>query len=62
MPRLICVYCSSSDRLDDKYYNLAACFGRQLVAHGWGLVYGGGNRGVMGVLGRSVKELSLIHI
>jgi uncharacterized protein (TIGR00730 family) len=56
MPRLICVYCSSSDRLDDKYYGLAACFGRQLVAHGWGLVYGGGNRGVMGVLGRSVKE------
>ena len=55
MPRLICVYCSSSDRLDDKYYKVAACFGQQLVAHGWGLVYGGGNRGVMGVLGRSVK-------
>ena len=56
MPRLICVYCSSSDRLDDKYYGEAARFGRQLVAHGWGLVYGGGNRGVMGVLGRAVKE------
>ena len=56
MPRLICVYCSSSDRLDDKYYKVAACFGQQLVAHGWGLVYGGGNRGAMGVLGRAVKE------
>ena len=56
MPRLICVYCSSSDRLDDKYYKVAACFGQQLVAHGWGLVYGGGNRGVMGVLGQAVKE------
>lgn len=56
MPRLICVYCSSSDRLDPKYYERAAHFGRQLVAHGWGLVYGGGNRGAMGVVGRTVKE------
>lgn len=55
MPRLICVYCSSSDRLDQKYYDVAGCFGRQLVAHGWGLVYGGGNRGAMGVLGRAVQ-------
>jgi uncharacterized protein (TIGR00730 family) len=56
MPGLICVYCSSSDRLDPKYYVAAERFGRQLVAHGWGLVYGGGNRGVMGVVGRAVKE------
>lgn len=55
MPRLICVYCSSSDKLDAKYYDEAERFGRQLVAHGWGLVYGGGNRGAMGVVGRSVK-------
>ena len=56
MPGLICVYCSSSDRLDPKYYESAEQFGRQLVAHGWGLVYGGGNRGAMGVLGRAVRE------
>jgi hypothetical protein len=56
MPRLICVYCSSSDKLDQKYYREAERFARQLVAHGWGLVYGGGNRGVMGVVGRTVKE------
>ncbi len=56
MPRLICVYCSSSDHLDPKYYEAAARFARQLVAHGWGLVYGGGNRGAMGVVGRTVKE------
>lgn len=54
MARLICVYCSSSDKLDAKYYREAERFGDQLVAHGWGLVYGGGNRGVMGVLGRRV--------
>ncbi len=56
MPGLLCVYCSSSDHLDPKYYEAAALFGRQLVAHGWGLVYGGGNRGAMGVVGRAVKE------
>lgn len=55
MARLICVYCSSSDQLDAKYYREAGRFSRQLVAHGWGLVYGGGNRGVMGVVGRTVK-------
>jgi len=55
MPRFICVYCSSSDRLDPKYYATAAQLGRQLVEHGWGLVYGGGNRGAMGVVGRAVK-------
>jgi uncharacterized protein (TIGR00730 family) len=56
MPRLICVYCASSDKLEARYYEAAERFGRQLVANGWGLVYGGGNRGVMGVLGRTVRE------
>jgi len=56
MSGFLCVYCSSSDRLDPKYYAAAERFGQQLVAHGWGLVYGGGNRGVMGVLGRAVKQ------
>ena len=56
MPRLICVYCSSSDKLDSKYYREAERFARQLVAHHWGLIYGGGNRGVMGVVGRTVRE------
>ena len=53
--KLIGVYCSSSDKIDAKYYQEAERFGRQLVEHGWGLVYGGGNRGVMGVVGRTVK-------
>jgi len=56
MPKLLCVYCSSSDRLDPKYYAAAAELGRALVAHGWGLVYGGGKTGLMGVVARAVKE------
>ena len=56
MPKLLCVYCSSSDRLDPKYYAAAAELGHELVARGWGLVYGGGKTGLMGAVARAVKE------
>jgi len=55
MPKLICVYCSSSDRLDSKYYAAAEALGRAMAARGWGLVYGGGKVGLMGTLARAVK-------
>ncbi|MDB6094793.1 MAG: yvdD [Verrucomicrobia bacterium] len=56
MEKLLCVYCSSSDRLDPKYGIAAAELGRELVARGWGLVYGGGKTGLMGAVARAVKE------
>ncbi|CAM2773678.1 TIGR00730 family Rossman fold protein [Rariglobus hedericola] len=56
MPKLLCVYCSSSTKIDPKYYAEGERLGRAMVAHGWGLVYGGGNVGLMGVVARSVKE------
>jgi len=56
MSKLLCVYCASSDRLDPKYYAVATELGRTLVAHGWGLVYGGGRTGTMGAVARAVKE------
>lgn len=56
MSKLLCVYCASSDRLDPKYYAVAAELGRALVAHGWGLVYGGGKTGTMGAVARGVKQ------
>jgi len=56
MPKLLCVYCSSSDRIDPKYAAVAADLGRALVAHGWGLVYGGGKTGLMGAVARAVTE------
>ena len=55
MPKLLCVYCSSSDRLDPKYAAAAEELGRELVARGWGLVYGGGKTGLMGAVARAVK-------
>jgi uncharacterized protein (TIGR00730 family) len=56
MPKLLCVYCASSDRLDPKYYSAAAELGREMVARGWGLVYGGGKTGMMGAVARGVKQ------
>ena len=55
MSKLLCVYCSSSTQLDPKYYEQGELLGREMVAHGWGLIYGGGNIGLMGALARSVK-------
>jgi hypothetical protein len=54
--RLLCVYCSSSDRLDPKYVAAAEELGRELVARGWGLVYGGGKTGLMGAVARAAKQ------
>ncbi len=56
MPKLLCVYCASSDRLDPKYYDVATALGRELVAQGWGLVYGGGRTGMMGAVARAVTQ------
>ena len=54
MEKLLCVFCASSRDLDPKYYAVAEELGRQMVQRGWGLVYGGGNSGLMGSVARSV--------
>jgi uncharacterized protein (TIGR00730 family) len=56
MAKLLCVYCGSSSRLDPKYYSAAEAVGRSMVANGWGLVYGGGNVGMMGALAQAVTD------
>src|SRR6476659_6904643 len=56
MSKLLCVYCSSSDRLDPKYVTATEELGRELVAQGWGLVYGGGKTGLMGAVARGTKS------
>jgi cytokinin riboside 5'-monophosphate phosphoribohydrolase len=55
MAKLLCVYCGSSQKLDPKYYAASEAIGRAMVAHGWGLVYGGGHAGMMGSVAKSVK-------
>lgn len=55
MTKLLCVYCASSDRIDPKYAAAAEELGREIVARGWGLVYGGGKTGLMGAVARGTK-------
>lgn len=55
MPKLLCVYCSSSRDLDPKYYAAGEAVGRGLAEHGWGLIYGGGRAGIMGAVARGTK-------
>lgn len=56
MAKLLCVYCSSSRRLEPGYYRAAEEVGEAMVANGWGLVYGGGNVGMMGSVAQAVKR------
>lgn len=49
----ICVYCGSSPGADDEYTRQAAALGTEIARRGYGLVYGGGNLGLMGAVSRA---------
>ena len=53
--RAVTVYCSSSSRIAPVYNQAAASLGQALAHHGWKLVYGGNNVGMMGVLANAVR-------
>ena len=50
----VCVFCGSNVGGRDEYAEGARALGRELVARGIGLVYGGGSVGLMGVLAETV--------
>jgi uncharacterized protein (TIGR00730 family) len=52
----ICVYCGSSRGADPAFAEAARDFGRILAENGVGLVYGGGDRGLMGEVAHAVLE------
>uniref|UniRef100_A0A7S0VMW6 Cytokinin riboside 5'-monophosphate phosphoribohydrolase n=1 Tax=Polytomella parva TaxID=51329 RepID=A0A7S0VMW6_9CHLO len=52
--RKICVFCGASSGNDPKYVNGAKAMGNALVKENIGLVYGGGNLGLMGEIARTV--------
>lgn len=54
--RKICVYCGSAPGTDPRFVEAAQAFGAQMAAHGIGLVYGGGGRGMMGATARAVLD------
>jgi len=52
----VCVYCSSSLNIEEKYVSLAAEVGRQIASRKWSLVSGGGNLSMMGAVAREVRS------
>jgi uncharacterized protein (TIGR00730 family) len=52
----VCVYCGSAPGDDPAYRAAAEILGTSLARAGLGLVYGGGNNGLMGITARSVLQ------
>lgn len=50
----ICVFCGSSSGANPVYVDAAMALGARLAAQGRGLIYGGGNVGLMGVVADAV--------
>lgn len=53
----ICLYSSSSEKLDAKYYEVAEKIGMKIAQRGDTLVFGAGTVGTMGAAARGAKKL-----
>jgi uncharacterized protein (TIGR00730 family) len=51
----VCVFCSSSLTIDERYLALAREVGTAIAARGWSLVSGAGSISMMGELGRAAR-------
>ncbi|MEM6885334.1 MAG: TIGR00730 family Rossman fold protein [Verrucomicrobiota bacterium] len=54
--KTICVYCGSRMGTNPRYQKTAKILGEELVRRGYGLVYGGGDIGLMGTIAHSVMD------
>ena len=54
--RRVCVFCGSSMGAKAAYREAAVQVGRSIGRRGWGLVYGGAGKGLMGALADSALE------
>lgn len=52
----VCVYCGSSSKVDDIYKEAAKKLGKLIADEGWGVVYGGGRVGLMGLVADSALK------
>jgi uncharacterized protein (TIGR00730 family) len=52
----ICVYCGSGFGTDPVFAHTAGLLGRRIAEEGLGLVYGGGNVGLMGTIARAALD------
>ncbi|BDX37965.1 cytokinin riboside 5'-monophosphate phosphoribohydrolase [Tenuifilaceae bacterium CYCD] len=53
----VCVYCASSNKVDEKYFNDAEILATDLARKGITIVYGGGSNGLMG----KIADTALMH-
>lgn len=58
MSEKICVFCASSAKVDQKYFNATINFAYSAIANGYDIVYGGGAVGLMGILADAALEKS----
>jgi hypothetical protein len=58
MNKNICIYCASSDSVDEKFFKVANELGSKMVLNGYGLVYGGAKVGLMGEIAKTVYSLN----
>ncbi|MBE0414606.1 TIGR00730 family Rossman fold protein [Yoonia sp.] len=54
-PKSVCVYCGSRDGGNPAYAAAATQTGQMLAAHGWRLIYGAGDVGLMGRVAKAVQ-------
>jgi len=52
----VCVFCASSDNIDDAYLKIADELADEMLRRNLCLVYGGGNNGLMGRISRIMHE------
>ena len=52
----ICVYGASGDRLRQEYFDAAYALGALMAENGHSLIYGGGQTGLMGAVGRGAHD------
>jgi predicted Rossmann-fold nucleotide-binding protein len=56
MENNLCIYCGSAPGVDARFAESARRVGQAIATHGFGLVYGGGNVGLMGIVADVVLE------
>jgi len=54
--RSICVYCGSRPGAAPEYMRAGKALGEAIAAAGYGLVYGGGTKGIMGAVAEGVLK------
>lgn len=54
--KVMCIYCSSSNNLPEKFYTVSKELGEKLAQKGFDMVYGGTTVGMMGVIANNALQ------